>query len=312
MRCLADGSRIKDLDSVQVHISLGSPTLRWLVAGKFIEFNYLIRQSINVLQNSKWYKMFPLKNLTFSFPPSPHPSHSLPHKVTILLVPQYASSVPLCKYNQIWKYTHSPSLTQNVANIHCSAFLLAIILSQFTENFLTHFCSCVVFIWFHHNSLNWSLVDGPLDCIQSLLLQNRAAVENLGHTSCYIYANLCVGKFPAVRLLNPRVNAFVILRDITQLSSTQLACVPLTSIVGKCLFGGIHVWGEPVPCAGMALKMLCEREVRGGRLFCVVLSGTQKSTGMRLRDAKSTGATTGLRKCPAAWSPLGKELEQLL
>lgn len=58
-------------------------------------------------------------------------------------------------------------------------------------------------------------------------------MDNLIHTPCYIYANLCVGKFPEVRLLDPRVNAVIILRDIMQLSSMQLACLPLTSIIGE-------------------------------------------------------------------------------
>ena len=132
--------------------------------------------------------MCPLKNLLFSCLLPHHPSHSPPLKVSISLTSQYLCSVPLCKYK--YENAHSPSLTQNVANcIHCFAFLLAIILSHFTKNFLIHFYNYVGFMWFHHNSFIWSSVDGPLDCVQFLLLKKRATVENLIliHSSCYIY-----------------------------------------------------------------------------------------------------------------------------
>lgn len=140
------------------------------------------------IQTQKENKMCPLKNLPFSCLLPPHPSHSPPLKVSISLASQYA--VFLYAKTSKYENAHSPSLTQNVANyIHCFAFLLAIILSQFTKNFLIHFCNYVVFMWFHHNSFIWSSADGPLDCVQFLLLQKRATMENLIliHSSCYIY-----------------------------------------------------------------------------------------------------------------------------
>lgn len=83
------------------------------------------------------------------------------------------------------------------------------------------------------------------------------------------------------------MNAFVILRDITQLSSIDLAhlnphkyCRKVPVCQGKC-------WRETVPCARAALKTPCEREVKDGMVHAV-LRGTHKNTGMSFREAKST------------------------